>query len=38
MKTQSKDDNDLSKIALAAITVFVSVVTLIAVGIVVTVQ
>nr|CAA91439.1 schwannoma derived growth factor [Mesocricetus sp.] len=35
MKTHSGDDNDLSKIALAAITVFVSAVTLIAVGIVV---
>ncbi|XP_059130638.1 amphiregulin [Peromyscus eremicus] len=38
MKTHSGDDSDLSKIALAAITVFVSAVSLIAIGIVVTVQ
>lgn len=38
MKTHSGNDSDLSKIALVAITVFVSVVSLTAIGIVVTIQ
>lgn len=34
MKTQKKDDNDLSKIALAAIIVFVSAISIAAIGII----
>lgn len=38
MKTHSGNDSDLSKIALLTITIFVSVVILIAIGFVVTTQ